>query len=166
MSSKTSKRTNTRTHKGHTRKNGGVRVTHKIPLTEWSRWFYKNVDAGMWKVPIKFMKDKANERVVELLRNGSAMNDIKKYYTESMEAKYKFVKKYNEMFKIMFPELGFPNYVKKYSGDSIEMFQMEWALEVAILLKLRVIKIDEEHGPVGFLGDKDGNPKSLPRTIY
>lgn len=174
----TSSRSNTRTHKGHTRKNGGVKhsfvktrkkrkgKSRKPKVTiEWSRWFYKNLDAGCWKIPVKFIQERANKILVETLRGGHSLEDIKETYINKMEKQYQFVLQY----KLLFKDLGiygsYDEYLQEYSGD-FKKFKLEWALDIAILMKLKVVEIDNENGPVGYMGDEEGNAKSLPRTIY
>ena len=119
----------------------------------------------MWKIPITFIQEKANKIIINTLRGGHSLEEIKETFTERMEKMYHFVLKYKLIYEDMKIYGSFNEYIEKFSG-SLKEFKLEWALNTAILMKLKVVKIDEENGPVGYLGDEEGNPKSLPRTIY
>jgi len=152
---KTSKRTNTRTHKGHTRKNGGVRVTHTIPLTEWTRWFYDNYTAGATPMSAETGMEYGKKAIIHEMKDGNKIPEIIKKYMENLKRKRRQMIEYKAIYRHIYS--SFPEYVEKQIGVSHPHYLVDWICSVAVCMKLKAIKNDAKNGYVEYMADEKGN---------
>jgi len=166
-SNKTSKRTNTQTHKGHTRKNGGTRQSinfkrlreglFEASTEEYVKYFYRG--RHLRGLPVKFLamsfEELANKSIREYLEKGKNLKEIIDIFTKNLKKKYGTLVKYE--FLSSLPEF--------HGGVTFEIhtkeFLIDWNNSVAVLIKLKGLENDEENGKLSYRSNAELEAKRL-----
>ena len=149
MSQKTSSRTNTQQHKGHSRKNGGSNVKHIFnpppQLTTYCKYFYKGANTPPIPKPKEFIEHYAYETIKKHLGEGKTIEEIKKIFIDSLEKqKYQM-----SMMKLLNCS------IKEYVGIEDRDFYINWCNAVGVCLKLKAIPNDDQNGVLEFAMDEN-----------
>lgn len=156
-SNKTSKRTNTNTHKGHTRKNGGTRQSinfnnlrkglFESSTEEYVKYFYKGRHlAGL---PVKFLamsfEELANKSIREYLEKGKNLKEIIDIFTKNLK------KKSGQILKCEFLNNISPGFgLSETFGIDTKEFLIDWNNSVAVLIKLKALENDDQNGKLSY----------------
>lgn len=165
-SQKTSSRSNAKSFKGHTRKNGGGTfkfIETGIPglqeayvryqtgkgdgLEEYVKYFYKK--RSLMGLPKKCLgmsfEEMANETIRDYLEKGKNLKEIIGIFKANLENKLNIIIKLE-----FFAVVGCPQTIKEYVGVDERIFLVDWNNSVAVLTKLKALKNDDENGKLTY----------------
>lgn len=163
---KTSSRKNTQKHKGHTRKNGGVKFEDQLPkvrkqlgLELFVKYFYKG--RPCMSLPVKHLnmsfEEMAQKTIREYLEKGKNIKEIIDIFTKNLEKKNAMI------LKLEFMEaLGVHTLQHLVTGISSGHFLIDWNNSIAVLIKLKALKNDDQNGKLSYYSTQaieDGRKK-------
>jgi len=158
MSSKTSHRSNTQSHKAHTRKNccgNGMwykfqKVFGEVPKMEvYVKYFYKGrpcVSLPEQHLTMTFEK-LAKITIRKMLESGKNLKEIIDFTKKNMENNLKKIEYLEMLDKAGIPMVAEGNYFQIYPKE----FLIDWNCRIAMLVKLKAIKNDDKNGKLSYV---------------
>lgn len=152
MSSKTSSRSNTQSHKAHTRKNccGMYKflVAREVKMEVYVKYFYKGrpcVSLPEQHLTMTFEK-LAKITIRKMLESGKNLKEIIDFTKKNMDNNLKKIE-YLEMLD----KAGIPMDSEKIFGCDPKEFLIDWNCSIAMLVKLKAIKNDDKNGKLSYV---------------
>ena len=154
-SQKTSSRSNAKSFKGHTRKNGGgtfefIKSFQEYTSSPWEtyvKYFYKN--RSLMGLPEKQLnmsfEEMANKTIRDYLEKGKNLKEIIDIFKANLERKNNIIIKLE-----FFAAVGCPQTIEEYVGVPAPTFLIDWNNSVAVLTKLKALKNDDANGKLTY----------------